>query len=108
MLLYEHLVELLLAVLAHHVHHFFVLNFFVYVSTFILSRLLLFFLLLDGVDCRTEVFRGSLPVFARLRLVKALSLGHAHLLFLLQLVLLHESGLSEVGNTCYLEVMRFA
>lgn len=101
----EDFIELLLAVLASDIDYLLVLDIIINIRLLLLLFLLF---LLNCVDCGSEVFRCSLPVFASLGLVEALTLRHAHFLLFFQLVLLDESGLYERVCTCYLEVMRFA
>ncbi len=106
MLIDEHLIKLLLAVFASHIHYLLVLQVVVNVSLLLLLLLLLLFL--HGVHSRTEVLRSGFPVVTGLGLVEALALRHTHLLLLLQLGLLHQGGLRGVECTCSLEVIRLA
>ena len=102
-LLYEDLVELLLAVLAVDQDHLLV----VYVHFFDVSVFFAFFLL-HASDGRSEVLGSSLPVVTIFCLVEPFSSGHSHLLLLLQLRLLGGFGLNRAKNTCSLEMTLLA
>lgn len=109
MLLDEHLVELLLAVLALHSHHLLLLQLSINVHfllslslPLVLLLLLILLLLLHRLYSRPEVLRSCLPILPCFGCPETFTFSHTHFLLILYLGLLRNRHLDISSSTCSL------